>query len=177
MIELLIERFAFMLGFTALTLTVGMLLLIAARDIYSVDARPKEIKDPIGPSQWDWEWTLMSDYAQNARTELAILARNFVFAIVLMVSIVVVLYSSEIIIEICGSAAHAGWMGIWLGQKIEQLHEAWKTNAEIDSLVRYGLATVVVLVTPVLLGKTAFIVRNVIRAKEQPATNKDPWWV
>jgi hypothetical protein len=176
MIELLIERFAFLLGFTALTLTVGMLLLVAARDIYAVDSRRKEIRDPVGPSRWEWEWALMSDFAQNARTELVILARNFVFAVVLMVTVVVVLYTAEVMVQILAGAAHAGWIGSWLGERVVSLHETWKANAEIDSLVRYGLATVVVLVTPVLLGKTAFVVRNVIRAKEKPMMNKDPWW-
>jgi hypothetical protein len=176
MTELLIERFAFVLGFITLTLSVGLLLLMAAREVFDVDQRRKEVNDPASGKTWTWEWRLMSDFAQNARTELALLSKDFVFAVRLMLVVVVLLYGVELVVRGLGYFASTGWLGVWLGKWCTLIRNFWEQNSELDSLVRYGLATVVVLVAPILLGRAVLVVQNVIRAKEDQMGNKDPWW-
>jgi len=177
MTELLVERFAFVLGFITLTLSIGLLLLMAAREVFDVDPRRKEVQDPVLGKTWTWEWKFMSDYAQNARTELALLSKDFVAVVRLMLVVVVALYGLELAVRALGYLAKKGWLGTWLGEWCTWIHSYWEQNNELDSLVRYGLATVVVLVAPILLGRAVLVVQNVVRAKEEQMANKDPWWL
>jgi hypothetical protein len=177
MVEHFVERFAFMLGFTALTLCVGLLLLMAAREVYEVDPRRKEMQDPLGLSRSTWEWVLMSDFAQNARTELKLLARHFAVALRVLVYGVVALYAIDLTLQFLVFVAKTGWLWVWLGQLIVWVQQVWKDLSDVEYLARYGLSIVVVCVAPLFIARTAAIVRHVVRAKDEPMTNKDPWWV
>ena len=62
-------------GLAAMIVAAGVMILLASRDAFDVDDRLKEIRDPTGSIRTTWEWKYMSDFAQDARSELLHLVR------------------------------------------------------------------------------------------------------
>jgi hypothetical protein len=160
----LIHAFIENVGLAALLISSGLLILLSNRDLFEVDPKPREERDPAGPTRRVWMWKYMSDFAERGRLELLHLTRILRVAATTMLVLAVLMFLI------------AGFVGVleWFG--LQDLANWFKNNSSLNFVFDHGLGIVLLIFGPFLIYRFARVVSNVIRARDVPGANKPPGW-
>ena len=152
------------LAFPALLISAGLLILVANRDAFDVDSKPRDVEDPTGPTRQTWMWKYMSDYAEYARLELLHLLRFLRLATLLMLLFCAGLFTIGILVGVAD----------WLGYKEFALW--WENNSAVELYYGHAMPILFILLGPVMIYRLARVVSNIVRARDVPAEGKPPGW-
>lgn len=161
----LLDAFVGNLAFPALIVSAGIALLVANRDAFDVDSKPREDVDPAtGAVTRNWQWKYSGDRAENARLEILHLTRVLRFSAILMISVAVSFFALN------------GLVGVLQWYGCTDFANRVDSDPSVALIFHHGLGIVFILIGPVLMFRLMRVVRNIIRARDTPQARKNPGW-
>ncbi|HUC63447.1 MAG TPA: hypothetical protein VMF53_15985 [Alphaproteobacteria bacterium] len=188
-IERLLGSYIHNVGLAALIVSAGALILLASRDMFEVDSRLRNYRDPVGATKSMWEWRYMSDFAQDCRSELLVLVDLLRLVLVVMIGFSVLFFFAEGIFGLidfattyfsgsgfCGEIPFSHFICGVLFTGIERIVDWSKVNPNVELMVHDGLGILVIAFIPFFMFRMARVIYNLVRARHDHTNNKHPWW-